>query len=64
MARRSQAERNTRTLTTLAGGKSYAITLLRETIRAFGWEPGTELTVKADTTHHRLIIERRTPKPR
>jgi bifunctional DNA-binding transcriptional regulator/antitoxin component of YhaV-PrlF toxin-antitoxin module len=62
MPRRPLKDRNTRTLTKLAGGKSYAITLPIETLRAFGWETGTELTVKADTTHHRLIIERPTPQ--
>jgi hypothetical protein len=64
MPRRPQKDRNTRTLTKLAGGRSYAITIPIDTLRAFGWEPGTELTVKADTTHHHLIIERPTPNPR
>jgi bifunctional DNA-binding transcriptional regulator/antitoxin component of YhaV-PrlF toxin-antitoxin module len=64
MPRRSQAERNTRTLTKLAGGKSYAITLPRETLRAFGWEPGTELSVQQDSDNHRLIITRSPPNPR
>ncbi|CRI66976.1 hypothetical protein THIOKS13320048 [Thiocapsa sp. KS1] len=62
MPRRPLKDRNTRTLTKLAGGRSYAITLPIETLRAFGWDIGTELTVKADTHHHRLIIERPTPQ--
>jgi hypothetical protein len=60
MPRRKSSERNTRSLFSIAGGKSYALTLPIETVRAWGWDAGKELILKPDPTHHRLIIE---PRP-
>jgi hypothetical protein len=60
MPRRKNSERNTRSLFTIAGGKSYALTLPIETVRAWRWDAGKELILKPDPKHHRLIIE---PRP-
>jgi hypothetical protein len=61
MARRKSSERNTRSLFSIAGGKSYAITLPLETLRAWNWDAGMELTLKPDDKRQRFVIEAKKP---
>ena len=57
MARRKFEERNTRSLFTLAGGKSYALTLPIEIVRKWGWDNKQELILTVDEKKQRVIIE-------
>jgi hypothetical protein len=61
MPRRKNSERNTRSLFSIAGGKSYAITLPLETLRAWNWDAGMELTLKPDDKRQRFVIEAKKP---
>jgi hypothetical protein len=61
MARRKYSERNTRSLFSIAGGKSYALTLPIETVRAWNWDAGMEVTLKPDDKHQRFVIELKRP---
>lgn len=61
MPRCKQADRNIRTLTKLAGGRSYAITLPIETLRAFDWEVHQKLKLTADQNTKRVIVEEAKP---
>jgi hypothetical protein len=63
MARRKLADRNTRTLMKLANGRSLAVTLPLETLRAWGWNAGTEVVVKEDPKRHTFTICARTDTP-
>lgn len=63
MARRKLADRNTRTLMKLTNGRSLAVTLPLETLRAWGWNAGTEVTIKEDPKHQRFTIRARTDTP-
>ncbi len=57
MARRRFEERNTRSLFTLAGGKSFALTLPIEVVRKWGWDNKQELILTVDEKKQRVIIE-------
>lgn len=46
MARRNIEDRNTRSLTKVAGGSSYAVTIPMEYIRKLGWRSKQKLEVK------------------
>jgi hypothetical protein len=46
----------------LAGGKSHAITLPAETLRAWGWAVGTEVHLDIDEVHHTFTV-RELPPP-
>ncbi len=61
MPRLKQSERNIRTLTKLAGGRSYAITIPIETLRAFDWEVYQKLKLTADQKTKRVIVEEAKP---
>jgi hypothetical protein len=61
MPRRKSSERNTRSIFSIAGGKSYAITLPLETLRAWNWDAGMELTLKPDDKRQRFVIEAKKP---
>jgi hypothetical protein len=61
MPRRKSSERNTRSLFSIAGGKSYALTLPIETLRAWNWDAGMELTLKPDDKRQRFVIEAKKP---
>jgi hypothetical protein len=62
MARRKADERNVRSLFKLAGGRSYAITLPIETLRAWKWDDHHELSLKIDDKRQRIVIEARNPE--
>ncbi len=57
MARRKKEDRNTRTLMSLAGGRSLATTLPIETLRVWGWEPGQLIKLTFDDKTHCITIE-------
>jgi len=46
MSRRKIEDRNIRSLTKLAGGSSYAVTIPIEIIRELGWQSKQKLEVK------------------
>lgn len=48
MARRSVDESQIRSLTRIAGGKSFAITIPMEYIKVLEWEPRQRLIVKLE----------------
>ena len=57
MARRTLNERNVRSLFKLAGGKSYAITLPIEVVRAWGWQERQKLQLVIDEKKQRIIVQ-------
>ena len=57
MARRKLSERNVRSLFKLAGGKSYALTLPIEVVRAWGWQDRQKLKLTIDEKKKRIIVE-------
>ena len=57
MARRTLGERNVRTLFKIAGGKSYAITLPIEVVRAWGWRERQKLQLTVDEKKKRIIVQ-------
>ena len=46
MSRRSQEEHHIRSLTKLAGGTTYAVTIPIEIVRDLDWQPKQKLVVK------------------
>jgi hypothetical protein len=62
MSRRKAEERNLRILFKRAAGKSYALTLPREIVRAFGWDIHRELQLKIDDKRQRITVEA-SPRP-
>lgn len=54
--RRKAGQENVRSLVRTSGGKSYAITLPREVIRAFGWERRQKLELTVDEKRKRITI--------
>ncbi len=57
MARRKFEERNVRSLFKLAGGKSFALTLPIEIVRAWGWHDRQKLKLTIDEKKKRVIVE-------
>ena len=57
MPRRKSSERNTRKIFGLANGKSRAITLPLETLKAWNWDVGMDVTLKPDDKHQRFVVE-------
>jgi hypothetical protein len=56
MVRPKKEDENIRTLTKFAYGKSYGITLPKDTLRAFGWEEHQKLDLTIDAKKQRIII--------
>lgn len=56
MARRKSSKRNIRKLTKV-GGKSYAVTLPIEVIRAFGWKERQKLILKINKKNKTITIK-------
>ncbi len=54
MARRKLEDRNIRSLSKIAGGKSYGITLPKEYVKKLGWRAKQKLEVKL--YNDRIII--------
>ena len=57
MSRRRIEDRNVRSLTKIAGGSSYAITLPIEVVRGFKWRNKQKLQIQVDEKKQRIIIE-------
>ena len=54
--RRKAGEENVRSLIRTSGGKSYAISLPIEVIRAFRWEKKQKLELSVDAKRKRITI--------
>lgn len=54
--RRRREDENVRSLIRTSGGKSYAISLPREVIRAFRWEKRQKLELSVDSKRRRITI--------
>ena len=61
MSRHPKTDLNTRILFDMAGGRSRAITLPMETLRAFEWNTGQKLTLTVDEKKKRITIEAKKP---
>jgi hypothetical protein len=59
MPRRPKAEENIRSLTKLAGGRSFAITLPLDLVRKWGWDVRMELRLRVDEKTRQIIIEKK-----
>lgn len=57
MGRRIREESNVRTLFKIGGGRSYAVTLPVEVIRAFKWQDKQKLQLTIDEKRTRIVIE-------
>jgi bifunctional DNA-binding transcriptional regulator/antitoxin component of YhaV-PrlF toxin-antitoxin module len=57
MARKKPEERNIRSVFTTGMGKSFALTLPIETLRAWGWRERQQLTLKIDDAKKRITVE-------
>lgn len=57
MARHELDKHHIRSLTKIAGGASYSITLPIEAVRKFRWKDRQKLEVEVDEKRKRLIIK-------
>ena len=57
MARRELDKIHVRSLTKIAGGASYSVTLPIEAVRKFKWKDRQKLVVEVDEKRKRLIIQ-------
>lgn len=56
MARRELERRHVRSLTNIAGGASYSITLPIDAVRAFKWKDRQKLVLEVDEKRKRIVI--------
>jgi len=55
--RRKSGDENVRSLTKTGGGRSYTVSLPRETIRAFGWKERQKLSLLIDPRRKTILIK-------